>query len=213
MQEVDTGGDMKKTILLADDSVTIQKVVELTFIDEQYEVIAVGSGDEALANLEEGTPDLVIADVHMPGASGTEVSREVGARFPGLPVLLLVGAFEPFEESEVEECGASAHLKKPFDSQDLLRVADELMGDKPDSVVEEEAAVVPAGEAIEAEAAGDEVSQADLPSAEEVSHDAEVQEETAAGVSESSVAIPAPDAAEPANQEPAAPEETEIEAI
>ncbi len=117
---------MAKTILLADDSVTIQKVIELTFMDQDYEVVSVSSGEEALAKLDTVTPGLVIADVHMPGATGYEVSRQVKERLPGVPVLLLVGTFEPFDEGEFQNCGADRFLKKPFDSQELLRIVGEL---------------------------------------------------------------------------------------
>ncbi len=112
---------MSKKILLADDSVTIQKVVELTFMDEGVTVVAVGNGTDAIARLTEVNPDVVIADVHMPGASGYEVSRKVKAWRPSLPVLLLVGTFEPFSKEEFEASGADANMKKPFDSQELLR--------------------------------------------------------------------------------------------
>ncbi len=112
---------MAKTILLADDSVTIQKVVELTFMDQDYKVIAVSNGSAAIARLAEFKPDIVIADVHMPGANGYEVTRRAKQVHPGIPVLLLIGTFEPFDEREAVACGAEAHLKKPFDSQDLLR--------------------------------------------------------------------------------------------
>jgi CheY-like chemotaxis protein len=117
---------MTRTILLADDSVTIQKVIELTFMDEDYEVIAVGNGDEALEKLEEVTPDFVIADVHMPGASGYEVARHSKSLRPEVPVLLLVSTFEPFDEEEAERSGCDAFLKKPFDSQELQRLVEEL---------------------------------------------------------------------------------------
>ena len=66
---------MSRTILLADDSVTIQKVVELTFLDEGYAVVAVGNGSDAAARLDEVRPDLVIADVHMPGLNGYDLCR------------------------------------------------------------------------------------------------------------------------------------------
>ncbi|MDX1632381.1 MAG: response regulator [Thermoanaerobaculia bacterium] len=118
---------MARTILLADDSVTIQKVVELTFMDEDCEVVAVSKGDEAVARLDEVAPDLVIADVHMPGASGFDVCRAAKERDPALPVLLLVGTFEPFEEEDAEAAGADGHLKKPFDSQELLRQVEDLL--------------------------------------------------------------------------------------
>lgn len=99
---------MTRTILLADDSVTIQKVIELTFMDEDYEVVAVGNGDEALEKLDEITPDFVIADVHMPGASGYEVARQSKSLRPEVPVLLLVSTFEPFDEE-----GPSARAATP----------------------------------------------------------------------------------------------------
>lgn len=118
---------MKRRILLADDSVTIQKVIELTFMDEDYEVRAVSNGDEAVALLHEVNPDFVIADVHMPGANGYEVCRRAKQARPGVPVLLLVGTFEPFDEGQARAAGADSFLKKPFDSQELLQRVEELL--------------------------------------------------------------------------------------
>ncbi|MBZ0111361.1 MAG: response regulator, partial [Thermoanaerobaculia bacterium] len=116
---------MSRTILLADDSVTIQKVVELTFMDEDYAVIAVSNGDDALTALADLNPDLVITDLHMPGAGGFEVCRQ--AKSQGLPVLLLVGTFEPFQQDEADAAGVDGVVKKPFDSQELLQRVGELM--------------------------------------------------------------------------------------
>ncbi len=117
---------MTKTILLADDSVTIQKVVELTFMDEDFRVSAVSNGAEAIARLSESKPDVVIADVHMPAAGGFEVCRRSKELYPTVPVLLLVGTFEGFDADEAMRCGADGHLKKPFDSQELMRRVREL---------------------------------------------------------------------------------------
>jgi len=122
---------MSKKILLADDSVTIQKVVELTFMDEGVTVVAVGNGSDAIARLAEVDPDVVIADVHMPGASGYEVSRRVKDLHPNLPVLLLVGTFEPFSKEEFAASGADASMKKPFDSQELLREVTQMLERSP----------------------------------------------------------------------------------
>jgi CheY-like chemotaxis protein len=119
---------MTRTILLADDSVTIQKVIELTFMDDDYRVIAASNGDEALVKLEHGRPDIVIADIHMPGTNGYGVAKKAKERWPGVPVLLLVGTFEPFDEAEAQACGADGHMKKPFDSQELQRRVEELVG-------------------------------------------------------------------------------------
>jgi len=118
---------MAKTILLADDSVTIQKVVDLTFMDEDYQVESVSDGAEAIELFGSLGPALVVADVHMPGADGYEVCRRVKEASPGTPVLLLVGTFEPFDEGKAQEVGADGHLKKPFDSQDLLSRVEELI--------------------------------------------------------------------------------------
>ena len=118
---------MKHTILLADDSVTIQKVVELTFLDEDVKVVSVGNGSDALAKLEEVRPDLVLADIHMPGADGYEVCATAGRVLPSVPVLLLVGTFEVFDPVRASDAGASGHMKKPFDSQELLRRVRELL--------------------------------------------------------------------------------------
>jgi CheY-like chemotaxis protein len=118
---------MSRRILLADDSVTIQKVIELTFMDEDYEVRAVSNGDDAIQALAEVDPDVVIADVHMPGANGYEVCRRSKARRPDVPVLLLVGTFEPFDEAQSRAVGANSFLKKPFDSQELLQRVGDLM--------------------------------------------------------------------------------------
>ena len=118
---------MARTILLADDSVTIQKVVELTFLEADYQVVAVSDGSSALTKLPEVQPDLIIADVHMPGVDGYEVCQQSKASHPHIPVLLLVGTFEMFDEPKAGDVGADGHLKKPFDSQDLLQQVEALI--------------------------------------------------------------------------------------
>src|SRR5262245_248273 len=118
---------MSRRIFLADDSVTIQKVIELTFSDGDYDVQSVSNGDEAMAALATAQPDFIILDVHMPGANGYEVCRRAKQLLPGVPVLLLVGTFEPFDEGHARTSGADSYLKKPFDSQELLQRVEELL--------------------------------------------------------------------------------------
>lgn len=119
---------MARTILLADDSVTIQKIVALMFDDGEFEVAGFTNGDEALAQARKVLPDMVIADVHMPGASGYEVARGVKQLSDKTPVLLLVGTFEPFDEQEYAECGADGYLLKPFEAGELRQRVDALVG-------------------------------------------------------------------------------------
>jgi CheY-like chemotaxis protein len=113
---------MTKTILVADDSKTIQNVVSLTFRATDFKVVSVSDGEEALRRIPELRPDIVLADVAMPGRNGYELCREVkaSAATSNIPVLLLAGAFEPFDDRRAAEARADGHIKKPFDSQSLI---------------------------------------------------------------------------------------------
>jgi CheY-like chemotaxis protein len=107
-----------RKLLLADDSITIQKVVALTFADEGVEVVSVSNGRDAIDRLPEFRPDIVLADVFMPQVSGYEVCEFIkqNAQLRHIPVMLLVGSFEPFDEAEARRVGANETLTKPFQS-------------------------------------------------------------------------------------------------
>jgi CheY-like chemotaxis protein len=111
-----------RRLLLADDSVTIRKVIDLTFADEGIDVVAVADGDSAIDRVSDSRPDLVLADVHMPGLDGYQVCELIksNADTKEIPVVLLVGSFEPFDEAEAARVGADAHLTKPFQSIKVL---------------------------------------------------------------------------------------------
>jgi CheY-like chemotaxis protein len=129
----------KRKLLLADDSITIQKVVNLTFADEGIEVISVGDGDSAMRKFDEFIPDLVMADVNMPGLNGYEVCRIIKNtdETRDIPVILLVGSFEPFSETEAKEAGADDFLTKPFQSiRQLVNKVTDLLNKK-EAVAEE----------------------------------------------------------------------------
>lgn len=108
----------KPKLLLADDSPTVQKVITLTFADRGMEVASYSDGDSALADLERVRPDIVLADVHMPGTDGYKLCELLRSdeSFRNVPVLLLVGSFEPFDRDEAMRVGANGHLTKPFSS-------------------------------------------------------------------------------------------------
>ena len=107
-----------RKLLLADDSATIQKVIDLTFADEGVRVLSVSSGREVIEQLEEFAPDIVLADIHMPSPGGYEVCEYVktNEKLKHIPVMLLVGSFEPFDEAEARRVGADDILTKPFQS-------------------------------------------------------------------------------------------------
>lgn len=109
-------------LLLADDSITIQKVVGIIFASEDYDLAVVDNGNAALTRAREIGPDVLLVDAVMPGKTGYEVCEEI-RRDPDLqkvPILLLTGAFEPFDEEKAKKCGADDFISKPFESQNLI---------------------------------------------------------------------------------------------
>jgi CheY-like chemotaxis protein len=121
---------MSGTILLADDSLTIQKVVELTFADTDFRVVAVSSGDELLERLRDSQPDLIICDVIMPGKDGYEVCQQIksSSEWLHLPVILLTGTFEPFDRDRAIAAGCSEIITKPFEARKLVDTVERLIG-------------------------------------------------------------------------------------
>src|SRR5213593_2973240 len=120
-----------RKLLLADDSLAVQKVIDLTFTDEGMEVTTVGVGDAALQKLEQFAPDVILADVYMPGIDGYSLCEQIkqNERFGRIPVILLVGSFEPFDEAEARRVGADDVVTKPFQSiRQLVSRVGALMG-------------------------------------------------------------------------------------
>jgi CheY-like chemotaxis protein len=120
---------MGKKILLADDSITIQKVIELTFSDEDFEVVTVGNGRLAVEKVQDVRPDLVLCDIIMPEKDGYEVCDFI-KKTPSLahiPVLLLTGAFEPFDQGRATRVGCDGFLAKPFEPQTLIAKVKDLL--------------------------------------------------------------------------------------
>jgi CheY-like chemotaxis protein len=125
---------MPKKILLADDSLTIQKVVELTFSDSDFELVCVSNGQRALEKVREERPDLILADVVMPEKNGYEVCEAIKGNpaTARIPVVLLSGTFEPFDRERAERIGADAIVSKPFDSHQLLSQVEALLARAPE---------------------------------------------------------------------------------
>jgi CheY-like chemotaxis protein len=109
-------------ILVADDNTNIQKMVSLAFEERGIDVVSVGNGEAAVRRIPDMNPDLVLADIFMPVRNGYEVCEFVkkDGRFSHVPVILLVGAFDPLDEKEARRVGADGVLKKPFVPPDPL---------------------------------------------------------------------------------------------
>jgi len=114
---------MGAKLLLADDSVTIQKVVELTLADEDYEITTVSDGAAALEKAEAIHPNLILADIVMPELNGYELCEKVrqSTTLADTPVILLSSTFETYDESRGASVGADDHIVKPFESDELSR--------------------------------------------------------------------------------------------
>lgn len=121
---------MPRTLLLADDSVTVQRVVELTLAGEDVRVVAVGDGQQAIDHLATDPPDIVLADIGIAKRNGYELARFVKSQ-PGLarvPVLLLAGAFDAPDAGRVRASGADGLLVKPLEPPVLIGRVRELLG-------------------------------------------------------------------------------------
>jgi CheY-like chemotaxis protein len=116
-------------LLLADDSVTIQRVIELTFSGEDIQVVAVNDGEQAIARIPVEQPDIVLADIGMPKKGGYDVAAFVKGRaeFEHIPVLLLAGAFEPVDQARAEQVRCDGVLIKPFEPRQVIERVRELL--------------------------------------------------------------------------------------
>ena len=117
-------------LLLADDSTAIQRLVALTFSQEDIDVTAVSDGEEAIARISADPPDVVLADIAMPKRSGYDVAAFIKEqpRFAKIPVLLLAGAFEPVDEARAAQVHCDGVLVKPFEPQQVIARVRELLG-------------------------------------------------------------------------------------
>ena len=116
-------------LLLADDSVTIQRVIELTFADEDIDVQVVGDGVQAIEQIKSNAPDIVLADTSMPEKDGYDVAAFVknDPTLARIPVVLLTGAFEPLDTARAETVGSAGVLVKPFEPQQVIGKVRELL--------------------------------------------------------------------------------------
>jgi CheY-like chemotaxis protein len=120
---------MGSKVLLADDSVTIQKVVGIIFANEDYDITIVASGDDAIRKAGEIKPDVMLIDALMPGKNGYEVCREIRQNpvLSHVAILLMTGAFEVVDEEKNRLSGADEFIIKPFESQALIEATNRMI--------------------------------------------------------------------------------------
>jgi DNA-binding response OmpR family regulator len=120
---------MTTKLLLAEDSLTIQRVFEMTLRQSGISLTVVDNGEDAIRLAKEISPDIVVADVSLPGKDGFEVADELRSPEAGgtYPVLILAGTLSPFDEERFKMCGANGVLFKPFESQELIEKVESLL--------------------------------------------------------------------------------------
>lgn len=120
---------MSIKVLVADDSITIQKVISIIFGGDEYSLTIVDNGKAAVEKALEITPDILLIDALMPGMTGYEVAEMVRAvpSIAAKPILILTGSFEPFDEEKAKKCGADDFISKPFESQQIISKVKELL--------------------------------------------------------------------------------------
>jgi CheY-like chemotaxis protein len=121
---------MSKTILCADDSATMQKVAEITFGGSDYKFVGAKSADEALKLARSERPALILADAIMPGKTGYDLCKSIKSDpdLASIPVLLMCGNSQAYDNARGEQCGADGHVVKPWDTQVLLDKVVETLG-------------------------------------------------------------------------------------
>jgi CheY-like chemotaxis protein len=120
---------MPKHIVCADDSVTMQRVVAITFVHTDFTVASARSADEALEQARQRRPDLVLADAVMPGKTGYDLCAAIKSdpALRGVPVVIVCGNSQAYDEARGKTAGADAHLTKPWDTQVFLDKVNEIL--------------------------------------------------------------------------------------
>jgi CheY-like chemotaxis protein len=142
---------MRRTILVADDSPTIRRLVTQIFADGNFRIVEVNNGDAAIKSFEEVRPSVVLADIYMPGRNGYQVCTYV-RQHPQLgqtPVVLLVGAFDAFDDNAAKQAGATASITKPFEPGALIELVTSIMPTEvPETEPQPPREAVPAAEPV-----------------------------------------------------------------
>ncbi len=123
------------TVLLADDSQTIRKVIELSFAGENIRIESFLDGQSAYDFLAENLVDVVLADVTMPGLDGYALCERIKSTpaLKHIPVVLLAGTLEPFDAERAQTVGYHSSLTKPFETSELVRLVKQLLRSAPAS--------------------------------------------------------------------------------
>ncbi len=119
---------MNHKVLLADDSLTIQKVIKITLANQPYDITDCSTEEELFHQLTLEQPKLVFLDFNLSEKyTGYELTTKIKSISPATKVLLLLGTFDTVDEAAMEKCGASDKIVKPFDSNKFIAICKQLI--------------------------------------------------------------------------------------
>jgi len=110
---------LTKTLLAVEDSKTMRKVLGITFASDEFEAVLAESPQQAMSQIEQLRPDMVLLDVTLGEVSGYDLCRQVKSRVPGTPVMILSSRQQPYDPVRGAEVQADDFIDKPFDTQQM----------------------------------------------------------------------------------------------
>jgi DNA-binding response OmpR family regulator len=119
------------TLLAVDDSVTMRKVLEITFAGPDFRIVTANSPDAALQKLKTDKPDLIITDGTLEPKNGYDLCKEIKRLLPTTPVLLLSSKQHPFDAAKGAASQVDDHMDKPFDTQQMIDKVKKLLSGQP----------------------------------------------------------------------------------
>lgn len=130
---------MNHKVLLADDSLTIQKVIKITLANQPYDITDCSSEEELFKKLPQIKPEIVFLDFNLSeNLTGYELSSKIKSICPSTEVLMLLGTFDSVDDSAMEKCGASDKIVKPFDSNKFIAICKRLVEEGEEESPEED---------------------------------------------------------------------------
>lgn len=118
---------MAKKLLAVEDSKTMRKVLGITFAGDEFEAMLAESPQQAMSQLDQFRPDMVLLDVTLGETNGYDLCRQVKSRAPGTPVMILSSRQQPYDPVRGAEVQADDFIDKPFDTQQLREKVKKLM--------------------------------------------------------------------------------------
>lgn len=130
---------MTSRVLVADDSLTIQKVIGITLANSGYELVECVNEEELFRKIQSNHFDLILLDFNLSDSrSGYELSKQINNVMPGAAIIVMLGTFDSIDEGQFSSCGISDKIVKPFESSKFIKKCRDLLeGVRPTPVVTE----------------------------------------------------------------------------